>query len=446
MFLLTTNPSKIVARLNIVTRLTAVITLLLLPLVVQAQAPTVPASSNGNYTVTWNTYYMWLEEKAGSGSWTMVTQDAPGTKTFSNKSAGTYSYRGVHLTFYPYMQMYYSAVATTTVVSMPPPNNLSVPASNSTGNYTLSWSAVSNASYYQVQEKIGSGGWSTLPNTTNTSKSFNGKANSTYQYKVRSCSAVCGNYSTSVSVVVLHKPGTPGGINAPSVDNDGNFSISWGASSGVVNTYTLQQEINGSGNWTTIQNTSSLTKPFNNLPPSDYRFIVKACNSSGCSQSTPSVLVKVGNNGGAPWTPPSPVPKPSMGYGDDTAGAIAGQFRVNEAGAATYSIPIMVGAGTAGVAPEVSLSYSSQAGSGIAGRGWSIGGGSAISRCRQTLQIDQASLPVQWNSDDRFCLDGQRLLLETGSYGGEDATYRTEIDSFARITSKDHGLYGVFYC
>ena len=93
MFLLTTNPSKIVARLNIVTRLTAVITLLLLPLVVQAQAPTVPASSNGNYTVTWNTYYMWLEEKAGSGSWTMVTQDAPGTKTFSNKSAGTYSYR-----------------------------------------------------------------------------------------------------------------------------------------------------------------------------------------------------------------------------------------------------------------------------------------------------------------------------------------------------------------
>ena len=85
MFLLTTNPSKIVARLNIVTRLTAVITLLLLPLVVQAQAPTVPASpAMATTTVTWNTYYMWLEEKAGSGSWTMVARRMRhGTKTFS---------------------------------------------------------------------------------------------------------------------------------------------------------------------------------------------------------------------------------------------------------------------------------------------------------------------------------------------------------------------------
>ena len=100
-------------------QLTSLLFLLCYSVLASATAPSVPASSNGNYTVTWNTYYMWLEEKAGSGSWTMVTQDAPGTKTFSNKPAGTYSYRAVHLSFYPYMQFYYSAVSTTTVVGIP---------------------------------------------------------------------------------------------------------------------------------------------------------------------------------------------------------------------------------------------------------------------------------------------------------------------------------------
>ncbi len=96
MFLLTTNPSKIVARLNIVTRLTAVITLLLLPLVVQAQAPTVPASpAMATTTVTWNTYYMWLEEKVRAvvaGQWSHAGC-ARNENLFDSKSAGTYSYR-----------------------------------------------------------------------------------------------------------------------------------------------------------------------------------------------------------------------------------------------------------------------------------------------------------------------------------------------------------------
>ncbi len=409
--------------------------LLLLPTLAWANAPSVPSSSAGDYTVTWNTFYFFLEEKTGSGSWTMVTEDSPGTKTFSNKPAGTYSYRAVHFQFYPYFYMYYSNVATTTVLSVPPPNNLTAPSSNTSGSYSVSWSAVSGASQYQLQEKIGSGSWSTVQASSSLSKAFAGKGNNAYQYRVRTCTSLCGDYTAAVTVNVLHVPGTPGGINAPSVDQDGTFSMSWGASSGVITSYKLQQQINGSGVWTTIQNSSSRSKSLSNLPSSNYSYRVQACNASGCGSFTPVVNVTVGNNGGAPWTPPSPVPKPTMGYGDDSAGAIAGQFRVNEAGAATYSIPIMVAAGTAGVAPEVSLNYSSQAGSGIAGRGWSIGGGSAISRCRQTLQIDKESLPVQWNSEDRYCLDGQRLLLLSGSYGGNGAVYRTEIDSFAKITS-----------
>lgn len=58
----------------------------------------------------------------------------------------------------------------------------------------------------------------------------------------------------------------------------------------------------------------------------------------------------------------------------DGVGAIPGTFRVDESGAATYSIDLALPKGTAGVAPEVSLNYSSNAGQGLMGRGWTLGG------------------------------------------------------------------------
>ena len=125
------------------------------------------------------------------------------------------------------------------------------------------------------------------------------------------------------------------------------------------------------------------------------------------------------------------------GLNTSLLGAINGAFRVNEQGAATYDIPVMTFAGTAGVAPQVSLNYSSSGGSGIAGVGWSISGISAISRCRQTESQDGEgkSRPLSFTSEDRFCLDGQRLILTAGTYGSAGSTYRTEIDSAVEVTA-----------
>jgi len=113
----------------------------------------------------------------------------------------------------------------------------------------------------------------------------------------------------------------------------------------------------------------------------------------------------------------------------DTLQSLGGSFRVDESGAATYSIPIAVPAGTAGVAPEISLNYSSMAGNGIAGLGWSLSGISGISRCRQTLAQDGGAKPISWSSEDRFCLNGSRLIVVNGIYGAVGSQYRTEIDS-----------------
>jgi len=117
-------------------------------------------------------------------------------------------------------------------------------------------------------------------------------------------------------------------------------------------------------------------------------------------------------------------------------GAIPGDFGVNESGATTYRIPISVPPGAAGMEPKLSLDYASQRGNGIAGVGWSVGGLSAIARCPQTIVHDGQTRGVQLDANDRFCLDGQRLVLVSGaSYGAVGAEYRTEIESFSRIVS-----------
>jgi hypothetical protein len=117
--------------------------------------------------------------------------------------------------------------------------------------------------------------------------------------------------------------------------------------------------------------------------------------------------------------------------------ATAGQFAVSPSGAATYSIPIQVPPGIARIEPKLSLNYNSQAGNGLLGMGWSLGGLSAIEHCPRTMAQDGVRGAVNYDSNDRFCLDGQRLVAVSGAYGADGTEYRTEIDSFAKIVSYD---------
>jgi RHS repeat-associated protein len=122
----------------------------------------------------------------------------------------------------------------------------------------------------------------------------------------------------------------------------------------------------------------------------------------------------------------SPPAVERMGTIDAEAGAAHG--------AGTYEVSLFVPPGRSGMAPVLALQYSSLGSSELAGVGWTVTGASRIHRCPRTQEHDAQVAPVGFTPQDRLCLDGQRLVAVAGTYGIVNTEYRTELDTFARIT------------
>ncbi|MFT3848690.1 MAG: SpvB/TcaC N-terminal domain-containing protein [Propionivibrio sp.] len=114
---------------------------------------------------------------------------------------------------------------------------------------------------------------------------------------------------------------------------------------------------------------------------------------------------------------------------------IDGQFAVSQTGAATYTIPLQIPPGAGGVEPQLALTYNSQSGNGLLGVGWSLSGLSTITRCPRTMAQDGVRGSVNFDANDRYCLDGQRLMVVSGTDGADGAEYRTEREGFSKIVS-----------
>ncbi len=102
-------------------------------------------------------------------------------------------------------------------------------------------------------------------------------------------------------------------------------------------------------------------------------------------------------------------------------------------GSAGYQIPIDVPTGTNGLQPAITLTYISNFSDGLLGTGWSTGGLSAIARVNRTLYHDGISDPVRGTISDRYALDGNRMIVTSGTYGASGSEYRTEIETFSKI-------------
>jgi len=119
-------------------------------------------------------------------------------------------------------------------------------------------------------------------------------------------------------------------------------------------------------------------------------------------------------------------------------GATNGSFNVTSIGGASYAIPLDLPPGVNGLAPTLSIEYSSNNREDVVGYGWQIGGLSLISRGPQTIYHDGIAGGVDQDLNDRFYVDGQRLVNTTSyDYGNANAKYQTDDDVFTRFTPQN---------
>jgi YD repeat-containing protein len=208
------------------------------------------ASLSGSYTISWSagsgsvtTYELWESTSATFASQTRVFSGVATSASISGHGNGAFYYRvrscsGSACTSY-------REGANPVVVTVPPsaPGGISVPASNTSGNYTIAWTAASGTlTAYQLYEATNS-------NFTDEGGVYSGaalstpisKPSGTYFYRVRACNglACSAPLAGSNPIVVTIAPGQPASVTVPGGSNDGTYTVSWGAATGTVTAYEL---------------------------------------------------------------------------------------------------------------------------------------------------------------------------------------------------------------
>ena len=405
-----------------------------------------PSPSTGDFTLTWlnpdSTLYQVEEQLDGSSTWANIGQSSGTSFSVTGKPAGTHSYRLLQFVevcppvdppFEPECEIEedYSETITVTVEIPPPvPTGLSGPATDEDGTYTMTWNASTGATSYDLQRLDASGVWTTVYSGSATSHGRVDDVPDTYSYEVRACDSmpVCSDWSATVVVVVDDAPEIVTGVTGPAtVATLTSYTISWNTAARAT-TYNLEEQV-GSGSFDVIWSGSNTSYEITggHETSSAYSYRVEACNSEGvCSpdySATHTVIVGTDPQQPAPSPDPDPdSPPPVFTVPDDTdfpdativtpfvpdsdtgpsVGAVQGSGGVS-GGQASYSIPIMVPPGRKGMQPSVSLNYSSLGGNGVAGVGWSLNAGSAISRCAATVAQDGFTAAVQYHPDRIAC-------------------------------------------
>jgi hypothetical protein len=115
-------------------------------------------------------------------------------------------------------------------------------------------------------------------------------------------------------------------------------------------------------------------------------------------------------------------------------GKTEGEFAVSATGAATYRIPLEVPPGRQGMQPELAIVYDSHQKEGQLGVGFRLTGvGSSIHRCPKNPSRDGVLSPISWSMNDALCVDGEGLVLKSGSYFANLSEYRRERDEIEKV-------------
>lgn len=298
---------------------------------------TVPATSSGSIAVSWAasstaTSYT-LQQSLNGGAWGNVYSGAATSTTRPVTTTGSYTFQVQACNASGCSAWKGStAVAVTIPPASAPP--ISAPSSNNTGSYTVSWTGVSGATSYTLQEQVNGGGWTTVQSSGGGVWGATGHGNGTYGYHVQACNAGgCGPWSGTVNVVVLLPPPAPGSIMVPATSS-GSIGVSWAASS-TATSYTLQQSLNGGG-WSTVYSGGATSTTLGAGATGSYTYQVQACNGGGCSGWKGSSAVAV-------TIPPASAPTLTV-PGNSTTGSYTVSW-TGVSGATSYTLQEQVNGG-----------------------------------------------------------------------------------------------------
>ena len=310
--------------------------------VVPTPAPTltVPAtSSTGSATVSWTaaspvTGYALQQSSNSGGTWTPAYSGTATSAALTGLANGNYIYQvqACNDTAGNSVCTVW-ATGSTLVVTHPPASapSLSVPATSSTGSYTVSWGAVSTATSYTLQMSTNGGStWSTPYTGSATNWAASGQSNGTYAYRVEACNAGgCSAWSGTGSAVVMHPPASAPSLSVPATSTTGSYTVSWGAVS-TATSYMLQMSTNGGSSWSIAYSGSATSWVASGQGTGSYTYRVEACNAGGCSAWSGTGTISVSL---IPATPTS-LQYPSGAY-------YPGSFTVfwsTETGATSYTL------------------------------------------------------------------------------------------------------------
>jgi hypothetical protein len=259
---------------------------------------TAPATnSSGSYTVQWTaragaTSYE-LQETANNGTtWQSIFVGAGTSKAITGKANGIFGYRANACS----NTLGCSAWSQTAIVSVSsPPTSapaLAAPATAANGSYTVSWTSVTSAIFYLLEEKVNAGTFVEAYNGGLQSKDYTGKPAGTYKYRVKACNeSGCGGYSEEVPVQSVYPVTGTSTVTAPSLNTTGSFTVSWTTVDGATS-YRLEERFNN-GPFNQIQDAASTSAPMSGKVAGSYGYRVKACNIAGCGDYSATAPTQV---------------------------------------------------------------------------------------------------------------------------------------------------------
>lgn len=286
--------------------------------------PSITAPSNdvdGSYSVSWaassgggvTSYQLFEASDANFSDAVMVSEGSALSTNITGRAVGLYYYR-VRACAVDLCSDFTETSGSTFVGVIPStPGSLSIPSSNQTGNYSVSWGAAAgDLTHYELYQSTSASFASEqlAYSGANVSTTLSGRQSATYYYRVKACyQSICSGYSVGANAVVVDRvPSAPSSITLPSVESDGSFQVSWGGASGYGKavSYQLNEATNPSfsGETNVYSGTSLNASLTGRVVNQTYYYRVRACTDTKCSAyQTASTGVLI--NGQVPGSPTS---------------------------------------------------------------------------------------------------------------------------------------------